>query len=144
MVTVGISKLVWALVAWHHPPLGYRVISGHAMLAFSVWPTVLACCTTRLLRRFGNGAAAFAYAACGLLSISRLAGAHTLIEVVIGACIGIAIDLRWRPRLITLATRLRAPLLVIALMIAVTFVQFGSNVWTPRWFNWLARWLGGG
>ncbi len=91
MTIVGISKILFAVWQVELEPIGFRMISGHAMLSTAVW-TVAATllCWGRPHGRFlGAIVGLFVGAATGAAHV--LDHSHTIIEAVIGWLVGAAV-----------------------------------------------------
>ncbi|MBB6366992.1 membrane-associated phospholipid phosphatase [Xanthomonas sacchari] len=94
---VGATKILYAGCGVELRALQFRVISGHTMLAASVWP--MACILCLRARPRPRLAVAGGLAIASVIAIARVyARAHSLSEVAVGVVVGAATTacyLRW-------------------------------------------------
>jgi membrane-associated phospholipid phosphatase len=91
MMLVGITKILFAVWQVEIEPIGFRMISGHAMLSTAVWTVAatLLCWGRAYGRILGAIAGLFVGAATGAAHV--LDHSHTVIEAVIGWLVGAAV-----------------------------------------------------
>jgi membrane-associated phospholipid phosphatase len=88
MVLVGVTKVLFAASQVEIEPIGFRMISGHAMLSTAVWTVAatLLCWGCPHGRIFGTIVGLFVGAATGAAHV--LDHSHTVIEALIGWLVG--------------------------------------------------------
>ncbi|HEY1999755.1 phosphatase PAP2 family protein [Paraburkholderia sp.] len=132
MLMVGVTKILYAGCGVQFPSIGFRVISGHTMLASAVWPMAFlialrsgsdsaASSGTRIALMIGLGLAA-------LIGTARVFDkAHTLSEVIAGWTLGMVVTLlfvSWKETPL-LSSRLRP--YAIASLVAVSAAAYGHH-----------------
>jgi membrane-associated phospholipid phosphatase len=128
MLMVGLTKILYAGCGVQIPAIGFRVISGHTMLASAVWPMAFL-----LVFRGGSNTDTRAALIAGFL-LAALIGtarvfdeAHTTSEVVAGWALGAVVTvifMRWKDAPI-LPSRLR-PFAVVSLLV-VSGAAYGHH-----------------
>lgn len=132
MLMVGVTKFLYAGCGVQFPAIGFRVISGHTMLASAVWPMAF-------LLALRSGAASEAsigtraalvsgFGLAALIGTARVFDkAHTLSEVIAGWTLGMAVTflfLCWKETPL-LSARLR-PYAIVSL-VAVSAAAYGHH-----------------
>ncbi|MFM0631461.1 phosphatase PAP2 family protein [Paraburkholderia xenovorans] len=89
ILAVAASRIAHARWGVELPALNFAVISGHSMLASSVYPTTLGICATQAKPRTAVLAYLLGTACAMAISVSRvLMGVHSTAEVVTGWLLG--------------------------------------------------------
>ncbi|KKB64268.1 hypothetical protein WM40_07270 [Robbsia andropogonis] len=100
MALTALSKVYYGVTNMPLEPIHFRMISGHMVFSFSVWPILAFVVGNTISQRLGYLLAALAAIGCLFIGYSRLFGYHTLSEVVVGTLLGGAVAFttlrRWR------------------------------------------------
>jgi membrane-associated phospholipid phosphatase len=128
MAVVGATKIAYAGCGLEIQAIGFRVISGHTMLASAAWTTVMA-----LLFAAGDGKRTSLGIAIGLLvgaviGVARVFDdAHTASEVVIGWGVGAAVALLFIRALSKAGVRPKRPVVAATVLLLVSSAAYGHH-----------------
>ncbi|MGN4188159.1 phosphatase PAP2 family protein [Burkholderia gladioli] len=126
MVSVGVTKMLYAGCGVQIRSIDFRVISGHTMLASAVWPMA---CVLALNgdARSGTGVS-LGLGLGALIGISRVIdGAHTPSEVIAGWLVGSTIALAFASRHGAPRLNARNRTLVAGSLLAVSALAYGRH-----------------
>lgn len=126
MVSVGVTKMLYAGCGVQIRSIDFRVISGHTMLASAVWPMA---CVLALNGDARSGAGVSLGLGLGaLIGISRVIdGAHTPSEVIAGWLVGSTIALAFASRHGAPRLNARNRTLVAGSLLAVSALAYGRH-----------------
>ena len=144
MALLVTSKLSYAATGVGVHVVYFRMISGHTMLSFSVWP-VFAFLATRPWAHWTRYASvAAAYLLCAVIGGTRVFdGAHTLSEVIVGGALGCSISASffylWKTN--PQRERVVPPSFFVLASFALIFLIYGHEAPTQDWIDLMGNWI---
>ena len=128
MLMVGLTKILYAGCGLQIPAIGFRVISGHTMLASAVWPMAFLLASRSGTSTDTRAALMLGFLLAALIGIARVFDqAHTTSEVIAGWALGAVVTVifvRWK-HMPVLPPRLR-PFAIVS-MLLVSAAAYGHH-----------------
>ncbi|MGI4814907.1 MAG: phosphatase PAP2 family protein [Janthinobacterium lividum] len=91
---VGVTKILYAGCGIEIEAIGFRVVSGHSMLASAVWPGVFAVLAYGIGRQYLRVGIGIGVLAAITIGVSRFfVNAHSVSEIIAGVVVGLAVVL---------------------------------------------------
>ncbi|WP_347558959.1 phosphoesterase [Robbsia sp. KACC 23696] len=141
MALTTLTKIRYASTGTTIEPFDFRMISGHMVLSFSVWPVLAYAVGSLLGQRTAYLAAALAGIGCLIIGYTRLFGFHTPAEVVVGTLLGSAVAITTLRRWHSPPLSLPHPTVAVSLMCVTAWACYGHKAPTEDWINATTSWL---
>jgi len=141
MALTTVTKVYYGITDKTFQPIDFRMISGHMVLSFAVWPVLGYALGSVISRRAATVGAMIAVIGCVIIGYTRLYGFHTPAEIIVGSLIGGSVSF------VTLCYWRRSPLslpypaVVIPVLCVLAWACYGSKAPTNDWIEATAAWV---
>ena len=144
MALLMISKLSYAATGEGVDTFYFRMISGHTMLSFTVWPVFAFLLTKDRVHWVRHASVISAFLLCVVIGATRIFnGAHSLSEVIVGGSLGFGISASffffWKknPKYELVAL----PRFFVIASCALIVLSYGHKAPTQDWIDLMGNWI---